>query len=173
MQNYSHLALFPHRLISLILVLKLVSDMAFTGTLIPIASRHGFIAHDRSRRNATKSSWRRAVLKSEVVSPVCWLTCENFLLLWKDIFHILYCSLWSELYDDDFNNQSWFVVMDVICRRTNIWNFALPAIMWAGLSGADLPKINRGLLYKSHPTSEMETRLFFSTPPRPFQWLTS
>src|SRR6266446_9214961 len=76
-------------------------------------------------------------------------------------------------YDDDFNNQSWFVVMDVICRRTNIWNFALPAIMWAGLSGADLPKINRGLLYKSHPTSEMETRLFFSTPPRPFQWLTS
>ena len=49
--------------------------MAFTGTLIPIASPHGVAVRVHSHRNAGKSSWRRAALNrvnrlSEVVKTV-------------------------------------------------------------------------------------------------------
>ncbi len=63
------------------------------------------------------------------------MTCEIFLLLWKDIFSYPVPLSMIRKYDDHFINQSWFVVIDVICRRTNIWNsFALPAIMGVGFS---------------------------------------
>jgi hypothetical protein len=53
------------------LAARFVSVMAFVGTFIPIASPDGVAARVRSRRNAGKSSWRRAASKTEVVRPVC------------------------------------------------------------------------------------------------------
>ena len=51
--------LCPCPSIRLPLAPRLVSAIAFVGTLIPIVSRRVFAARVRSHRNAAKSSWRR------------------------------------------------------------------------------------------------------------------
>ena len=59
------------RLIRFPLAERLVIAMVFVGTFTLIASPHGYANRVRSRRNAGKSSWRRAALKSEVGKPIC------------------------------------------------------------------------------------------------------
>lgn len=82
---------FPRPLIRFPLALRLVSAMAFVVIFMAIASPHGFAARVRSRRNAGKSSWKRAVSEIEVAMPVSRTVCETsfFVLLGKDILHTL------------------------------------------------------------------------------------